>query len=60
MVRARAMEGPTDGAIGWHWLGDKGGVLGVLWHGCSGWLAVEAWVSNGVLLVGVGVREGER
>jgi hypothetical protein len=48
------------GVVGWHWLGDEGGVLGVLWRGSSNWLTVEAWASNGVLLVSVGVREGER
>jgi hypothetical protein len=59
MVRVRAVEGPTGGMVGWHWLGNEDGVLGVLWRGCSGWLAVEAWASNGVLLVGIGEREGE-
>jgi hypothetical protein len=60
MVRAGAVEGPTAGVVGWHWLGDEGSVLGVLWRGSSSWLTVEAWASNGVLPVGVGVREGER
>jgi hypothetical protein len=41
-------------------LGDEGGVPGVLWRGYSSWLAIEAWASNGALLVGVGEREGER
>jgi hypothetical protein len=60
MVKVRAMEGPTDGVVGWHWLGNKGGVLGVLWYGCGGWHAVEAWVSNNVILVGISMREEER
>jgi hypothetical protein len=48
------------GVVGWRWLGDEGGVLGVLWRGCSSWLPVKAWASNGALPVGIGEREGKR
>jgi hypothetical protein len=33
--------------------------LGVHWHGCGRWHAVEAPVSNGHALVGIGERERE-
>jgi hypothetical protein len=59
VVRARAVKGPMGGVVGWHRLGDEGGVLGVLWRGCNGWLAIEAWVSNSMLPICVGMREGE-
>jgi hypothetical protein len=33
--------------------------LGVHWRGCRRWRAIEAPVSNGHALVGIGVRERE-
>jgi hypothetical protein len=41
-----------------HWV-TKAVSPGVHWRGCRGWLAVDACVPSGVLLVSVSVRVGE-